>query len=145
MCLLGLFENGRFDISHTLSEKYLDTVVSVFNETGTIWENYAPDFKNHGNPAKPDFVGWSGIIPISVLFEGVFGIIPKVNEGYIEWRINRKERHGVLKYPFEKDGLVDLISEWDEEKDEPKITVRSNIQVKVKVIFNGKEKTVESI
>ena len=43
------------------------------------------------------------------------------------------------------DNKVSEFSEWDEEKDEPKITVRSNIQVKVKVIFNGKEKTVESI
>lgn len=144
MCLLGLFENGFMKEASALSEKYLDTVVSVFNKTGTIWENYAPDLKDHGNPAKPDFVGWSGIIPISVLFEGVFGIIPRVNEGYIEWHINRKERHGILKYPFGKDCLVDLISEWDKEKDEPKITVHSSIPVRVKVIFSGQEKIIES-
>jgi hypothetical protein len=131
--------------AHELSAKYLDTVVSVFNETGTIWENYAPDFKNHGNPAKSDFVGWSGIIPISVMLEGLFGIIPKVNEGYIEWHISNKERHGVLRYPFGRDVFVDLICEArDSLNDTPKITVKATAPVKVKVIFGDAEFRVES-
>ena len=146
MCLLGLIERGYMKEAHELADKYLDTVVTVFNKTGTIWENYAPDIKEHGNPAKPDFVGWSGIIPISIMLECLFGILPKEKDGYIEWHINRTERHGISRYPFGNDGVVELISEKRNSPDEePKITIKSNIPIKVKVIFGGTERIVESI
>ena len=32
--------------------------------TGTVWENYSPDAATPGEPAKPDLVGWTGIVPI---------------------------------------------------------------------------------
>ena len=57
------------------------SIDEVFKDTNTVFENYAPEFVNNGRPSqgKPamkDFVGWTGISPISILFEFVFGIKP---------------------------------------------------------------------
>ena len=36
-------------------------VSQVFEETGTLWENLAPDARQPGDPAQPDFCGWAGL------------------------------------------------------------------------------------
>jgi glycogen debranching enzyme len=145
MTLMGLMENGYDSLCYELSRKYLDTVVTVFNETGTIFENYAPDIKRQGNPAKADFVGWSGLIPISVFLECFLGIRADVPDGKIIFNVNRLERHGVKNYPFGNDNICEIISEERlTEKDEPKITFRAKHPVTLTVIHNGKETVYES-
>ena len=44
----------------TIALNHLSSMGKVFAQTGTVWENYAPDALAPGNPAKGDFVGWSG-------------------------------------------------------------------------------------
>src|SRR5687767_2255907 len=65
MVLRGLDRAGHNDLAHEISREDLDHVVSVFQETGTLWENYAPERPAPGNRAKSDFVGWSGLAPIA--------------------------------------------------------------------------------
>ena len=145
MTLSGLSENGYYKLCHDLAAKYLDTVVSVFNKTGTIYENYAPDFKSQGNPAKPDFVGWSGLIPISVLFEHIFGIRADVPGERVIWHVNRLERHGIEGYPFGKDNTLSLICEARTSHDEePRITFKAKHPIKLTLIHGGKERTLVS-
>lgn len=50
--------------------------LQVFNDTGTVWENYSPEEAAPGSPAKPDFCGWGGLGPVAVLFEFIFGLCP---------------------------------------------------------------------
>lgn len=38
----------------------------VYEDTGTIWENYAPDSAAQGVPGQPDFCGWSGLITVAI-------------------------------------------------------------------------------
>ena len=97
-----------------------------------------------GSPSKERFVGWTGIAPISVLFEFVLGIRAQVSAGEITWDARRTERHGILRYPFGKDTLVDLICESrNSETEEPRVTVRSDKPVRVRIRWKGGEKILE--
>lgn len=143
MVLKGLEMHGYHDLAYEIAQRYVHQVVTVFNETGTLWENYAPEAMAPGTPAKGEFVGWTGIVPISVFFEFILGIKANVKENCIEWHVNRTERHGIEKYPYGKDTMVDLICESRASEDEePNITVTSDRPVTVKVIWRGGEKVI---
>ena len=43
MVLSGLVKNGYYSLAYEIANKYLDAVVKVFNESGTVWKNYAPE------------------------------------------------------------------------------------------------------
>lgn len=146
MVLKGLDEYGEYALAHEIARNHVDNAVSVFEETGTLFENYAPEYADgkpcKGNWAKGDFVGWTGLIPISVMFEYVFGIKPDAANNKITWHVNLTDRHGIEKYPFGTDGEMKLICEKRASLSEkPMITVESDVPVTVEVIWNGgKEK-----
>ena len=145
MVLKGLEKVGKYRMAYEIAENHLRNVVEVFRNTGTVWENYAPEKAAPGNPAKSDFVGWTGLTPIAVLFEYVFGIRADSRKNQITWDVNRTERHGVQNYPF-RGGTVDLLCEKrSAAEQEPQITVRSDIPVTVIVRWNGEEKTLHSM
>ena len=50
-------------LARDIALKDLDLTWQVFQKTGTVWENYAPDAIAPGKPAKPDLVGWTGLGP----------------------------------------------------------------------------------
>ena len=145
MVFAGLTANGYHELAYELADKFLKNVVEVYNQTGTLWENYAPDFAERGNMSRPNFVGWTGLAPISVFFEYVIGIQSQVSENRIVWHVNRTERHGIKQYPFGNDHLIDLVCEQRASADEePKITVSSNKPIEVLVIWSGKEKLIKA-
>ena len=141
MVLKGLDRVGYHALAYDIGCNTLDNVVKVFNQTGTVWENYAPEYPKEGW-ARPDFVGWTGLIPVAVLFEYVFGIQADAKNHEIVWRVNLTERHGIEQYPF--DGLfVDLLCEAREDASaEPVITVKCDSPVRVRIIWNGGEKVI---
>ncbi|MBQ7839444.1 MAG: hypothetical protein IJ390_03020 [Lachnospiraceae bacterium] len=145
MVLKGLDKYGEYSLSHQIALEHLDAVVRVFQEHGTVFENYAPEFINDARPAKgniarPDFVGWTGLSPISILFEHVFGIKPNAAEHKIVWDVNLTERHGIEKYPFGTDGELTLMCETrGDQNEKPQITLLSNVPVELEVIW-GTEK-----
>ena len=141
MVLKGLDKYGKYDLAHEIGAQTLDYVVDVFREHGTLFENYAPEYVNDGKPykgtwAKPDFVGWSGLFPISIMLEYVFGIKPKANENKILWCVELTEAHGVENYPFGANGELTLICKARKNKNEkPEIIFKSNIPVQLEVVF----------
>ena len=147
MVLRGLDRYGKFGLSHRIACNYLQNVVSVFNDTGTVFENYAPfpdengkPFK--GEPAKPDFVGWTGLAPISVLFEYVFGIKPEAEKNLIRWHVDLTERFGVENYPFGRDATLSLICEARENAQaEPEVHISSDRPVTVELLWDGGKRT----
>ena len=144
MVLTGLYENGYNDLARDIAETYLDNAVKVFKETDTLFENYAPEYAAHGKPAGPDFVGWTGLAPISILFEFIFGIHPDAGANRIRWIVNRTERHAITQYPF-GDANVDLVCEARSSADEcPVIHVKSDRPVTVEVIWNGQSRIIEA-
>jgi len=66
MTIRGLKRSGHEDLAGRLARQYYWCVAQVFKATGTFWENYAPDALDHGDIARPDFCGWTGLVPIAV-------------------------------------------------------------------------------
>jgi len=69
MVIRGLERCGRRALAMRLARQYYWAVAQVFKATGTFWENYAPDALVHGDPAAPDFCGWSALAPIALYRE----------------------------------------------------------------------------
>ena len=144
MVLRGLTQVGQDDLAYEIAVNHLDNVVEVFRNTGTVWENYAPESASQGNIAKPDFVGWTGLPPVAVFFEYLLGIQPDVPHGCLRWEVRQIEEHGIRDYPYGEGGLVDLsCARRNSEMDEPEISLRSNVPVDVLVKWKGGSKTLK--
>jgi len=100
MVVRGLERCGYADLAREIASNHLDQVVRVFKQTGTIWENYAPDSARPGKPAKADFVGWSGIGPIVFLIEYAIGIRADAPSNTVTWDLQSPARVGVEKLWF---------------------------------------------
>ena len=143
MLLKGLAHVGEEKLAYEIAVNHLENAVQVYNETGTLWENYAPEEISRGSHSRPKFVGWTGLTPVAILFEYVFGIRTDEQNYKIIWHINRTERHGIENYPF-GDASVDLLCEARAENERPVITVKSDRPVQVEVHWNGEVFMVES-
>jgi hypothetical protein len=66
MVLRGLDACGARALAARLARRALDAVIAVHEQTGTIWENYAPTEPAPGRPAQPDFCGWSGLYTVAI-------------------------------------------------------------------------------
>lgn len=145
MVLKGLEKNGFFNLAYEIGLNHLENVTKVFEETGTVWENYSSEHQKRGEPSKADFVGWTGLVPIAVLFEYVLGIRSDAANRRIIWNINRTERHGIMKYPLGDGGMVDLICcERKSIDEEPVIDIKSDKPVTVEVYWNNEHKTISA-
>ena len=69
MVLKGLTAYGKHELASDLAAKTYAAVAEVFEATDTFWENYAPDLIAYGIPAKMDFCGWTGLVPIAIYRE----------------------------------------------------------------------------
>ena len=145
MVLRGLQKYDHTSAAYDIACEYLKTVVSVFEKTGTLYENYAPDFRKAGMPAKKDFVGWTGLAPISILLEFVFGIRGNEVRDTVVWEIRRMEKHGVMRYPF-KNANIDLLYEGEfDENGFPIVKIGSDIPVNIEIRYGGKKKLYRDI
>ncbi len=106
----GLERKGIDDFAHLASMRYLNAVYDVFEQTGTFWENYAPELKNgrfnHGtdesdiDPCRRDFIGWTGLAPISILIENILGFRVDAPANTVTFDMRRLDRHGIEKLHF---------------------------------------------
>jgi hypothetical protein len=100
MVIAGLENYGYTDLAWEIALNHLRNIVAVFQETGTVWENYAPASIAHGEPAKGDFVGWTGIGPIAFFIEYAIGIRADALANKIMWDIRSPDRVGVERFWF---------------------------------------------
>lgn len=143
MILCALTQHGYHDLAFDIALSYVNVVTKVFNKTNTVFESYSPELEAFGS-AHGDFVGWTGLAPISVLFEHVFGIQPNAQAHKITWHVHLTDRHGVKQYPL-GDATLDIMCEARASaEDEPVITVSSDKPVEIEVVWNGKRKVVKA-
>jgi hypothetical protein len=130
----GLRAYGRWKLASDLAEKYLTAVLQAYESEHTIKENLAPDSPT-GYGAK-EFVGWGGIGPVSDLIEYVLGFHASAPDNLIEWRINRRERHGIEK--LNVGGVcVDLVCEERRSGQDPcHLTCQSTGDIALKVFLS---------
>jgi hypothetical protein len=69
MIIRGLMRYNKKKLAKKLAMQYYSAVAEVFKQTKTFYENYAPDAISKGNQARPDFCGWTGIVPITIYRE----------------------------------------------------------------------------
>lgn len=142
MVLRGLTHYHQDSLAFEIAHNHLKNVVQVFEESGEIHENYAPD-KVQGNDKK-DFVGWTGLVPINVMMEYVFGIRPNVPEQTLIIDVHLTDHYGVKQFPFGKQGLLNIeVFERNSLNEKPEISIESNIPLKVLVFWNHGEETIE--
>ncbi|WP_206098597.1 MGH1-like glycoside hydrolase domain-containing protein [Paenibacillus montanisoli] len=143
MTLRGLTLHGYDALAHDIALTHVMNVAEVFEHTGTIWENYAPDRIERGDPSKPNFVGWSGLAPIAVLFEYVFGLRAAASGAKLVWDVRVLEEHGIERYPFGNEGLLDLkCAARTAATDKPDIQVSSNVPLTLVLRWEGGEEAV---
>jgi hypothetical protein len=144
MILRGLTHVGHDRLAHEIACNHVENVTRVFQETGTLWENYAPEKAAPGNPARPDFVGWGGLAPITVLFEYVFGLRPNVPTQTLTWDVRLLDAHGVDRYPWGQNGALSLHCAARRTADEqPVITVKSNTPLAVEIHWADQMQRIE--
>ena len=143
LVLRGLWNYGLDVEAHKIARLHHQRVVEIFSETGTFWENHAPDASKPGDPAKGDFVGWGGLPPITVLLEGVFGIRP--GEDRLIWDIRLCDEFGVDQYPV---GLTNTVSLKCEsrlsEHDEPIVTILTKEPISIELRWAGGARVVSA-
>ena len=144
MILRGLTQVGEEALAHEIGRNHTEMVAEVYRQTGILWENYAPERAARGNHSKANYVGWTGLPPITVLFEYVFGLRPDVPEGRLLWDVRLLEEHGVQQYPYGVDGLLELhCAGRGSQSEEPAITAKGNVPVEVVVKWQGGSKTIK--
>jgi len=106
MVLYGLEKYGYHDLAREIALNHMGVVARVWNDTGTIWENYPPDSICSADADKKDFVGWSGIGPIRYLLRYALGLVPDAPHNILRWNMDgemlRKGEIGCRNFRFGK-------------------------------------------
>lgn len=144
MVLRGLTLTGQDDVAFEVATNHHDRVLEVFCETGTFWENYAPEASRPGDPARPDFLGWSGLGPIAVFLEYILGLRPlDPIGGRLLWDIRQTDEIGVDRYPLGPATSVSLrCAARSTAEEEPEVTGSADQPVEVEVRWSGGSKVV---
>jgi hypothetical protein len=142
MIVQGLENYGYTDLARQIALNHLHNVVEVYKQTGTLWENYAPQSIAHGKPSKGDFVGWTGIGPIAFLIEYIIGIRANAPDNVITWHINTTKRVGIENFWFGAK-TVSLVCEEANSTGQRHVKVKSTGAFNLKISINGKVKAIK--
>lgn len=110
MVIAGLEQYGFRNLAASIARNHLEEVANTFQATGTIWENYSPDATQAGKPAKGDFVGWSGLAPITFLIRYGVGLEADARTNELTWRLPEGSRVGCRSFRF-NGHIVSLLAE----------------------------------
>ena len=136
MTVKGLQKNGYEELASVIARRNMTAMYKVYESTGTIWELYSPDMYMPAtdatgvNMVKPDFVGWSGLIPISMFIENIIGIRADAAENRVVWHSTSDMRHGIQGLRF-GNVITSLVREGE------RLEVESNMEYTL--MLNGKE------
>lgn len=134
MVMRGLRNTQQHELAHALATNHIEMIYRVRNETGLLWENYAPEDLQPGEPKAEDQSGLTAMAIIGMLLEDVLGLsldwpLRKVT---FHRHLERNEGYGIQNYPLGDEGTLDLISEGE------LIRVRSDVPITL-VIHHGRD------
>ena len=140
MVIKGLEQYGYHLLAKEIALKHLGAMAEVFQNTGSIWENYAADsitegVNTNGAPVVKDLVGFSGVTPILLFLEYGIGLNPDALKNQLNWEISSNQRSGCEKFRF-NGHVVDLLAEPYE--DLLKIIIRSDGEFLLNVFYEGR-------
>ncbi len=161
MVVQGLMANGYRSLADSVAENHLRNISDIYYnfspatediafeeryEDGyhTLWECYSPEYKKPATRwdntfySRQDFVGWTGLGPISMLIENILGFDVRGAENRIIWNIKREDKHGIrnIKLAGQK---VSLIFKY--ENNIPLIDIHCEKPFELVYNFNGEYHT----
>jgi len=141
MVLSGLSRHGYDALASEIAHNHFFHMADCFARTGSVWEHFAPDAPAEGRGRK-DFVGWTGITPIALLFEYVLGLRPDAALRRLVWNINSTDEMGVDRYPFGSRGSLDLrVHKRSSLTEPPVVEVKSDVPLELELIWQGGKET----
>ena len=143
MVIRGLENFGHHDLARELALNHLEVMGQVFQQTGTIWENYAPDSAQPGRPAKRDFVGWSGIGPMVYLLEFAVGLKPDAPRNELRWELRGTQRLGCERFRFNGHVVSVLAQPATNQAGPFTVTVKSDGPFKLVISHQGRRKSCQ--
>lgn len=120
LCVVkGLCKNGYHELARETSIKYLDGMCRVFQDEafGSIWECYAPDSfcpgtTEYNTLSRDEFVGWSGIAPITLLIENIIGLQFNAGENTVTFHLNERGKCGLENMIFNSNKISVVCTEY---------------------------------
>lgn len=107
MIVKGLVAQGQHELARKISLNYLEMLYRVWKnfKPHTLWECYSPesDMPSNavaGDRCRPDFVGWTGLGPISMFIENILGLEIDFPNKIITWRTDAICEHGIKGLRF---------------------------------------------
>jgi hypothetical protein len=91
-------------------------------------------------------VGWSGLGPVSVLLEYVFGLRPSVPTAELTWDVRLLDAFGVAAYPFGVAGTVELsCAKRSALTERPVVTVKTNVALTLRLQWGGRASPIGGV
>ena len=145
MVIEGLNKYGYHELATEVALNHIELVAKVYEETGTIWENYAPNTLSpglhaDGRPVARDFVGWSGIGPIKLFLEYGIGLKPDASSNTLCWNIMSEQQIGCKDFRFNGNTVSLLAEKGSRSK---YITVASDRSFTLKVNAGHRETAIK--
>ena len=116
----GLAQNGYHEYAREASIKYLRGMCEVAGnkDYGSIWECYAPEDYAPGTTeshklCRKNFVGWSGIAPITLLIENIIGLRFNAHENTVTFSLNEPTRCGLENMVFNANRISIVCEEYN--------------------------------
>jgi glycogen debranching enzyme len=107
----GFQRAGRMDVARALTIRHLQAMLTVFDATGRLWENYCPDQEVRGNQSTQDY-SWTISGPTRLLIETLIGIETDALAHRIRWTPIPRETCGIRRLAF-ADATVTLLQTID--------------------------------
>ncbi len=147
----GLKNRGLPAIAREIAVKHLAAMCEVMrNEKygGTIWECYAPDFmlpatNKQNQIVRNNLVGWSGLGPIAMLIEHIFGLSFDAEANTVSWLLATAGRHGVQNLRF-NGRTISLLCVDDARPAGRKILVHTSGDIRLQLAVAGRAGTALS-
>lgn len=111
----GLAEMNRSSLAREAAIRYLDGICAVSRDPayGSIWECYSPSAyrpatAEAGEIVRSDFVGWSGLAPVTMLIENIIGLRFNAAENKITFEMFPGQEYGLENMLF-NGGKVSIV------------------------------------
>lgn len=150
MVAKGLKRYNKLPWAREIALKHLGAMYKVLanDNYGGIWECYAPDYLQpavnaYGKLVRANFVGWSGLGPIAMLLECIFGLEFDASENCITWIIATEGRHGIENLLFNGRKVSLICQGKSHVPGETKITVETSGDLRLKFSLMGQSSVQE--
>lgn len=121
VAIRGLTQNGYYSLAREATQKYLASMCSVANNPnyGGIWEAYCPEKElpsttDVGELVRENFVGWSGLAPITLLIETIIGLSLNAPSNSITLQLSHEKHCGIRNLLF-NGCLISVEYQWNQQ------------------------------